>query len=263
MRSYVLLALATACASSDAGARKGPNDSLPPLAVRPTASPAAARPSPPTDSVPLPPIDSVPVRFDAAGRPVVPIVFADTCQGEDCAVTFGAVACVPVALRRAPSDSAPVATRVAEGDTVHVARRDVHVPKVGVLVMRTNYVVDRESMFDPEGNLLTPRPDTVRLARGDTLFLLTYLALGRWSWAYHGTIHESDVFWAEPPRSRNRDSTRAVARSLPTDEDWWYVQSRHHTAGWWRGDGHAELRPVEHMTDEPEDCEEVKERMPL
>jgi len=208
--------------------------------------------------------DSGGVRFDAAGHPIVPIVLSGYCEGEDCGTSFDAVACLPTGLRPFPSDTSPITLPIAAGDSVHVARRDLRVLSPGVVVVTQDFVLDQEAGEDAVGTTMYPRADTVRLARGDTLYLISYLALGRWSWALRTRLHDSEEFWAAAPDpglgGAGEDSSHAVARSRPTTEDWWLVQARGGASGWWHGDGHQELQSVSDMQHWSDDCDQVRKR---
>ncbi len=215
--------------------------------------------SPVADSLPR---DTATVRFDAAGHPVMPIVLRDYCEGEDCVTHFDAIACLPTGLREAPSDSARISIPLAPGDSAKVVRRDLRVLSPGVVIVRNDFMLDQDE--GDEGPEKYPRADTVHLARGDTVYLIGYLALGRWSWALHSRLHESSEFWAAAPGrgpgGAGSDSTQAVARSTPLTEDWWLVQTRPGTSGWWHGDGHQELQSIWEMGHWSDDCDKVRKR---
>ena len=147
---------------------------------------------------------------------------------------------------------------------MQVARRDLRVRQVGVVVIKDDHVLDSESVEVAEGDIMSPRSDTVRLVRGDTVFVIKYLALGRWTWAHRGRLHDSDEFWAAAPvpglGGAGTDSSVAVARSTPETEDWWYVQPRKGAPGWWRGDDRSELQSVSYMERWGDDCAQVAKR---
>jgi hypothetical protein len=211
----------------------------------------------------LPAPDSEPMRFDVKGRPILPIVLPDYCQGESCESSYYAVACLPTGLRATPTDSARIVTPVVQGDTLRV-RRDLYVRAPGIVVVKKDFVLDRDEDEGTEGQMTIPRQDTVRFVRGDTVLLLAYVELGKWVWAYHGELYTSAEFWADAPGRRfggvRRDSTHAVTRSRPKAEDWWLAQPRKGAAAWWRGDGHLELQSISGMQRESDDCAQVRER---
>jgi hypothetical protein len=264
VRFILLLALLAACTRADQGDGGAspplPQTSLVKSAAGPTVATITAVAFDSADAQP----DSVPVRFDAAGHPILPIVLRDYCEGEDCSSHFYAVACLPTGLLGTPRDSAAIITQLAVGDTVQVMRRDLRVPVVGVVVMKRSYVLDHEMVEGATGDFPSPRSDTVRLARGDTVYLVSYLALGRWRWAHHGTLHDSDQFWASAADqglgAPDTDSSRAVALSSAKSEDWWYVQPKSGAPGWWRGDDRVELQSIGGMQKWNDDCAQVATR---
>jgi hypothetical protein len=178
------------------------------------------------------------VKFDADFHPVLPLTFANACQGEDCITRFPGTVCAATKLLAAAVDSAPVITTLVAGDSVEVLRRDLRVPSVGVVVLRKDFVLDYD--IDMETDAKMARPDTVRFARGDTVYVLRYVALGAWLWAYRGVVHSSSQFWAAAPGQSlgvvSARSSVAAASSNPVVEDWWYAKPRAGTAGWWHAD---------------------------
>jgi hypothetical protein len=240
MRRILLLPLLIACVDARSDERAAPRPE--PVAVRPTPSTdSSIVPAPVVPDAMVAEADSTVVGYDAAGRPRVPIVLRGDCEGEECQAEFRAAVCEPTALRAAPVASAPIVTELAEDDTVDV-RRDLHVKQVGVVVLKRGFVLDRD-IGDVENPTPPPRSDTVRFARGDTLYLIQYLSLGSWRWAHHGTQHDSYMFWSEPPGGgpARSDSSRAAGRSVPVTEDWWYVRPPRGVPGWWLGTDHDEL----------------------
>ena len=235
-----------------------------PDSVTATADSVSATPDEAESVVASPRADTSSVRFDEAGHPFTPIVLRDYCEGEDCGTHFEAIACLSTGLRASPSDTSAIAIPLAEGDSVKVIRRDLRVVSPGVVVMKNDFVIDHEEVEVTGGFKNFPRPDTVRLARNDTVYLLNYEALGRWSWALRGRLHDSDEFWAAAPGGglggAGSDSTHAVARSTPITEDWWLVQTRAETSGWWHGDDNQELQSISHMQHWGDDCDQVRKR---
>jgi hypothetical protein len=263
MRFILLLSLLVACTGSDRGSSTpvpSPATSTSTAAATATVATVSSAAFDPAATQP----DSTPPRFDAAGHPILPIVMRDYCQGEDCGTRYVALACLPTGLLGAPRDLAPVVTPLAAGDTVEVLRRDLRVPAVGVVVVRKSVVLDTEMTEAAGGDVPMPRSDTIRLARGDTLYVLSYLALGRWRWAYHGQLHDSDQFWASATEfglgAPSTDSSVAVALTAVKSEDWWYVRPRHGAVGWWHGDDRVELQSTFDMQKEGDDCAQVAKR---
>jgi hypothetical protein len=245
--------LFTACAPSAERRTDAPHRDSATLAVVGTAPGAAVAEAPG---------DTNSVRFDASGRPMVPIVLHDYCAGEDCVTKFDAVACIATALRGGPADSSAIVTTVAEGDSLRVEHRDLRIPRVGTVVTRTAFVLGSDTGVEDDDE--HPRSDTVRFAAGDTVYLIAYGALGSWSWAHHGMEHASQEFWATAPDHAlggvSDDSSRAVGLSTPTTEDWWFVRPRTGQPGWWHADGHEELQSVGGMEHWADDCTQVRKR---
>ena len=204
--------------------------------------------------------DADTLRFDAAGRPVLPLVLRDDCEGEDCLYAFPAAVCRPTVLRAAPDESAPIVAQLAEGDTVNV-KRELHVKQVGVVVLKQSFVLDRDigNVEDPTS---PPRSDTVHFTQGDTIYLIRYLSLGAWRWAHRGQQHDSYVFWNTPPDPERgvgpADSSRAAIRSWPVREDWWHVRPRRGTPGWLLGTEDADLVSTSDVVHPHEHCPKVR-----
>lgn len=212
-----------------------------PLTADTTATPLSR------DTVTLP--ADTGLRLGADGRPAFPLIFAATCEGEDCETSFPAFACAPVDVRASPSPTAPVVARVARGDTVQVSRADLHVVQPGVVVVKRKTVLDSD--FPGDGDR-RPRPDTLRLAAGDTLWLIRYESLGEWDYWWRGRMTSGSGFWGVPATAdalgeSSTDSSRAIARSQPVTESWWLLSSGARPLGWWRADSLARLRSIRSM----------------
>jgi hypothetical protein len=174
--------------------------------------------------------DGEPIEFDDEDFPVLPHVNHGDCEGESCSPAFVAYACRPTTLRATTVRGAPVVARIPRGELVQV-RRDLHLQSAGIVVVKQDFALDWDEVDDDVG----ARADTVHLAEGDTVFVLRYLELGRWTWAYHGRLHDSGEFWTSPTRNgaRRGESEYAVRRSLPRRELWWKVTRLDGTSGWW------------------------------
>jgi hypothetical protein len=195
------------------------------------------------------------VPMDAKGRPVLPLIYRDACEGEDCVAQFDALACAPAELRVAANDAARVVTRLKAGDTLSVNGRDLHVTALGVVVLKRDYTLDGSGDVERQ----RVRRDTLHFARGDTLYLMRYFELGWWRFLYKGRVNEGNQFWARPVGDVSlgdtaEDSTNAVARSAPETADWWYVQPRKGLPGWWHADGEVALQSIHEMAQADESC---------
>lgn len=192
------------------------------------------------------------VRLDATGHLVLPAVFANACEGEDCESSFTGFACAGVNLRAAPASSAPVVARIARGDTFSVKRSDIHVARPGIVVVKRAFAI--ESDADMDGGRAHARKDTLRFAAGDSVYLLRYGELGWWHLLHRGKESGAGGFWGTPETLANGalgmvsgDSSRAVLRSQRVREDWWLVYRGEQPLGWWQRDAARTLRSVFQM----------------
>jgi hypothetical protein len=231
--------------------------------VRPTAFVIPARLA---KLAPVP--EDEPMEFDAEEFPVLPHVMHGDCEGGTCAGAFVAYACRPATLLASTEPDAPVAARIPEGELLQV-RRDLHMVSAGIVVVKQDFALD----WDEGRSDVIARADTVQLAEGDTVFVLRYLERGRWTWAYHGRLHDSGEFWSATTRTgaKRGESEYAVRRSLPTREEWWNVTRLDGTSGWWlhavsgnraEVEAHGELQPVG-VVRTPDGCPAVKTRPPV
>jgi hypothetical protein len=245
-----------------------PADSSPP--ARPdSATVAVRRPEfmpPPRLPALAPAPESEPMEFDDESVPVLPFVQRGECEGESCARSIVAFSCLATTLLADTDDDAAVAGRVNEGEFVQ-ARRDLVLRSAGIVVVKEDFQLD----WDDAPNGIVARADTVDLAEGDTVYLLRALDRGRWTWAYHGRLHDSGEFWATAARngSKRMDSQYAARRVAPTREQWWQVTRVDGTTGWWlhsvngarmREELHDELQSVVRMQRDHDDCAKVRAR---
>lgn len=197
------------------------------------------------------------VHVGTDGRLRFPMVFAASCEGEDCETSFKGLACAPVELRAAADTAAPVVARVARGDSVHVTRTDLHLVRPGIVVVKKPIVRASETGMDDDR--ATPRADTLRIAAGDTVWLLQYEQLGWWRYWWKGRTTDGGQFWGvaddeEALGEVTHDTSRAVARAQPATESWWLLDDGKHPIGWWRADSTASLRSVYNMEHWDEHC---------
>jgi hypothetical protein len=209
--------------------------------------------------------ENEPIEFDAEEFPVLPQVNYGDCEGDNCAASFVAYACRPAVLLATTEPDAPAAARIPEGELLQV-RRDLHLVSAGIVVVKQDFELD----WDEGRSDVVARADTVHLAEGDTVFVLRYLERGRWTWAYHGRLHDSGEFWSTATRTgaKRGESEYAVRRSLPTREHWWNVTRLDGTSGWWlqavsgnrsEVETHGELQPVS-VVRTPDGCPAAKTR---
>lgn len=265
MRWILLLPLVLACTDHGAdhtsvSATPAVPQSSPSAIATVVASQAASLDSAPAiPDVPVPPQDSL--RFDAAGHPILPYVVRDACEGEDCTSHFEGVACGATTLHAESAETSPVVATVAEGEKVQVVRSDLHVGRAGIVVIKRDHVLDHDYSDENE---LVARTDTLHFVRGDTVYVLHYLALGRWVWAYRGRMYDSNEFWGVATHDmggNSTDSSVAIARSQPQREDWWLVATRTGVLGWWNDTAHWELHGTFDMQHWDDDCAQVRKRV--
>jgi hypothetical protein len=225
----------------------------------PAASPARAAPAPSTtlmsvDSLAALEIrdttaDSLVISADSAGHPVYPITLHDVCEGEDCSPTFTGVVCRAFELHATEQDDSPVVARLAAGDTMAVTGVNYHMTRLGVVVLRRDTVMVRILAAEDD---VPVRAETVRVARGDSLYLVRYYELGEWQWWYHGLLHRGEEFWVGPTTpglGAWRDPAKhpraiAVALSHPDAEIWHHIVSRSGQSGWLSPHGPGLLVPT-------------------
>jgi hypothetical protein len=206
------------------------------------------------------------MEFDGDGSPVLPFVQHGECEGENCARSVVAYSCMATTLLAEPDQDAEIVARIPEGEFVQ-ARRDLLVTAAGIVVVKEDFQLD----WDEGRNDIVARAVPVDMAEGDTVYVLRALERGRWTWSYHGRLHDSGEFWATVGRNgaKRMESDYAVRRSAPTREQWWQVTRLDGTTGWWlhsvsgtraRQELHDELQSVSRMQRERDDCGKVKGR---
>jgi hypothetical protein len=235
----------------------------------PVSTAAAPRPEfdvPPRFPAPKPAPENEPLEFDPEGGPALPFVQYGECEAENCARSIVAYACMATTLLAEPDPDAEIVARIPEGEFVQ-ARRDLIVTSAGIVVVKEDFQLD----WDESPDDIATRADLVDLAEGDTVYVLRALERGRWTWAYHGRLHDSGAFWTTTMRngSKRMESDQAVRRSAPTREQWWAVTRLDGSTGWWlqsvtgaspRPERHDELQSVSRMQRERDDCGKVRKR---
>ncbi|NUO64828.1 MAG: hypothetical protein HOQ11_02415 [Gemmatimonadaceae bacterium] len=174
------------------------------------------------DSVTTWPADTG-VRVGPDGRPRFLIVFAASCDGEDCQTSFKGLACAPVELRASVDSAAPVVARVALGDSIHVTRIDLHVVRPGIVVVKRPIIRPYEASVDDDHPM--PRADTLRIATGDTVLLLRYAQLGWWVYWWKGKTRDGGQFWGVA------NDEEALGSSPTTRRRPWPARSRESAGG--------------------------------
>jgi hypothetical protein len=170
--------------------------------------------------------------------PSLPRRLEGYCEGENCGFDYRAVACSTLTLRSEDRHTAPVVGAVARGDTVVVTTGNISVMAPGIVVLR------RDTLLTTDDG--APRADTLRLARGDTVYVLEYHELGMWTLWYQGRFTEGIEFWngsAQRFFGRGRDSLAGYSDVGPTTETWLRLRGPGSIEGWWRFEEGAWARP--------------------
>jgi hypothetical protein len=169
--------------------------------------------------------------------PPMPRNLEGYCEGESCGFDYKLVACRALTLKRDPRLSARNSGAVPPGDTALVVTGNIRVTAPGVVVIL------RDTLLATDDNY--PRTDTLRLARGDTVYVLEYHELGYWTLWYRGRLTEGIEFWNGPGQNyfgKGRDSLPAFSAARPTTETWLRLRSKS-AEGWWLRDDNATSRP--------------------
>lgn len=170
---------------------------------------------------------------------MLPFVDRAYCAFEECVGRFRVVACRPTSLLGTTADSGRAVTSVAAGDTLRVWQIDLVVRTTDVVRLSRDTVLHRVWRWNGDGI----GKDSLRLARGDTLFVFPPLG-GEARWTYQGVDYRTMEFWPSTKKASN-----------PAADDWWYVQPVRGATGWWHaGEGRRELHPIDDIISEFTDC---------
>ena len=169
--------------------------------------------------------------------PPMPRYLEGYCEGESCGFDYRVVACKALTLRSDDSRSARPVGSVNPRDTAQVLTGNIRVIAPGIVVIRRDTLLATDDGY--------PRADTLRLARGDTVYVLEYHELGYWTLWYRGRLTEGIEFWNGPGQNyfgKGRDSLPAFSPARPITETWLKLR-RGATAGWWLREEGAFSRP--------------------
>jgi hypothetical protein len=119
--------------------------------------------------------------------------------------------------------AAAVAT-LRKGTSFRAQTGEMHFSRLGRVVLARRYALQSDA------------GDTVWMARGDTLTILSYEGEGYYDAWYRGTIYSVDEFWDEPGAKRRVPP--AAGTMVRTPEGMWWVRVRLHNGrrGWIRSD---------------------------
>jgi hypothetical protein len=118
--------------------------------------------------------------------------------------------------------------QLTRGDTVQVTTGNLRVTAPGIVVLRRDTLLATDDDY--------PRTDTLRLQRGDTVYVLEYHELGNWSLWYRGRLTEGIEFWNGPAQhyfGRGRDSLAGLSLRAPVVETWLRLRGPRSVEGWW------------------------------
>ena len=164
--------------------------------------------------------------------PPMPRYLEGYCEGESCGFDYKVVACKRLTLRSGDMRSARDVGALVSGDTASVLTGSIRVTSPGIVLIRRDTLLATDDDY--------PRTDTLKLVRGDTVYVLEYHELGYWTLWYRGRLTEGIEFWNGPGQNyfgKGRDSLPAYSPTRPTTETWLKLRSGK-TEGWWlREDG--------------------------
>lgn len=159
------------------------------------------------------------------------------CEGESCGFDYSVIACKRLTLRSGDSRSARSVGLIATADTARVVTGSIRVTDPGIVILSRDTLLATDDDY--------PRTDTLRLARGDTVYVLEYHELGYWTLWYRGKLTEGIEFWNGPGQNyfgKGRDSLPAFSPTRPTTETWLKLRSGK-AEGWWLREEGAVRRP--------------------
>ncbi|MDH4044785.1 MAG: hypothetical protein OEY20_12280 [Gemmatimonadota bacterium] len=156
----------------------------------------------------------------AQGPPSLPLVREGVCPFECCIYgPWVARTAIPVFARE--GNRADTVGMLAPGDAVEALTGNVHIRRAATAVFQQPY------------RMLLTLSDTLRLAPGDTVYVLDHISEGVYHVWYRGTPFEMDQQWVYPDESA---AVQAGARALadgPPETEWWVrIRQRDGREGW-------------------------------
>ncbi len=162
--------------------------------------------------------------FDSVARRVtLPRIVPDGgCAEDGCGFPWRRVACHELTLRAQDSDHAALVGTIAAGDTFTVVSSHLHIVAPSRVIFRKAYAIT--DAYDIDG-ARGPRPDTVRFAAGDTLYVFEHDG-EFFRWWYRGMFGRGLPFWDQADEASPQ---RTVT---------WYQVAKSNTASaWWKSKG--------------------------
>ncbi|HJP60583.1 MAG TPA: hypothetical protein VJ865_11300 [Gemmatimonadaceae bacterium] len=168
-------------------------------------------------------VNGRPMNFGAfdslAPRLHLPRVVKGYCGPDDCGYPWHPRACRELTLYKADSVSADLAGTIAAGDTFTVENSNLHIVSPLKVALTKDYAITEK--YDIDGSH-GPRPDTVKFAAGDTLYVFEqdqeFL-----TWWYRGMLGRGQSFW-------NITDEVSPART----EMWYEVTRPNGSKAWWK-----------------------------
>jgi hypothetical protein len=162
--------------------------------------------------------------FDSVARRLeLPRVVPDAdCAEDGCGFPWRRVACNELTVRAKDSDDAPVVGKIAAGDTFTVKSSHVHITPAK-LRFRKDYAIT--DTYDMDGTQ-RPRPDTVRFAAGETLYVFEHDETLGTRWWYHGMLGRGSPFWDEGDELSPQHTVT-----------WYEVARPDARSAWWKSKG--------------------------
>jgi hypothetical protein len=162
--------------------------------------------------------------FDSVARRLaLPRVVPDgDCAEDGCGFPWRRVACHELPLQAKDSDDATLVGKIAAGDTFTIQSSHLHIVAPAKVLFRKDYAITEA--YDIDG-AHRPRPDTVRFAAGDTLYVFEHdEQFTRW-W-YRGMLGSGLPFWGQGDELSPQHTVT------------WYKVARPNVASaWWKSRG--------------------------
>ena len=239
MPFFIVLLLLTACARQEPQPIAGTPETAAPVETTQGKEDDTALvyngPLPNPDTITVPPVPETEYKsgvtyvngramnfgaFDSlAPRLHLPRIVKGYCGPDDCGYPWHPRACRELTLYKADSVSAGVVGTIATGDTFTVENSNLHIVSPLKVAMSEGYAITEN--YDIDGSH-GPRPDTVKFAAGDTLYVFEQ-DQEFMTWWYHGMLGHGRRFW-------HIGDEVSPART----EMWYEVTRTDRSKAWWK-----------------------------
>lgn len=167
---------------------------------------------------------AIPARL-AAQRPHEPYIDDGACPFECCTYRDW-TALNAIRVYAAPRKAAPVSFTIPRGERFRALTGHVRFDRVGVVVMRHPMTLSGDQ-----------DRDTVRVAPGDTVYVLSDMGEGYVRLWVRGHVVSEEEFWMAPGQDQSGDPhARGILIREPVEMWWVKVRSRTGRIGWIRMD---------------------------